>query len=177
MISDFFSLNIYFHGYLEASKQEQNSKIASLRNTFWTDQTNQKARNEQNSFWSLMLLMFSSPNLTTCVFSQNPLFQTPPYNGGNLSRAGRIQHSKLLHRDQQGSFPTLSFKSLCSLVRTSAGPDNPLQVTDQPWSIPTQSRTPQPQPRSQPSGMGGLSQDAQWYIQIRTYWRSLNIIH
>lgn len=40
-------------------------------------------------------------------------------------------------------------------VGTSAGPHNPLQVTDQPCSIPVQSRAPAPSAQISASGLGG----------------------
>lgn len=78
---------------------------------------------------------------------------------------GGTQDSKLPHRDQPVTFPTLFIRSPhppeAAMPHSSSGhlswPDNPLQVTDQALVHPTQNRAPPPQARSQSSETGGLT--------------------
>ena len=79
---------------------------------------------------------------------------------------GGTQDSKLPHRDQPVTFPTLFIRSphppmrlLCHTVAVGTWADltTPFRSQTRPWSIPTQNTAPPPQARSQSSETGGLT--------------------
>ena len=80
------------------------------------------------------------------------------------------------------TFPRITLPSWWGLMYTAAGGTSADQAVSfrshsRPWSIPTQNRTPPPQPRSQPSGLRGLKgPDVQWGIQTGISWAILNIL-